>query len=92
MVRNHLNSGVKGLMLVSASQHALAAIIHVDVTGCFGKQVLLEPTPLRVADRCPCGAVGAAVRLGRWFGKLIANFRSQVLPARRWCKRHTLIG
>jgi hypothetical protein len=39
----------KGLVLSRTNQDALQALFGDDVTGC--KQVLLEPMPMRVADR-----------------------------------------
>ena len=41
----------KGLVLSGTNQDALQALFGDDVTGCFGKRVLLEPTPMRVAGR-----------------------------------------
>jgi hypothetical protein len=41
----------KGLVLSGTNQDALQATFGDDVTGCFGKRVLLEPTPMRVAGR-----------------------------------------
>ncbi len=41
----------KGLVLSGTNQDALQALFGDDVTGCFGKKVLLEPTPMRVAGR-----------------------------------------
>ncbi len=39
----------KGLVLSQTNQDALQALFGDDVTSCFGKKVLLEPTPMRVA-------------------------------------------
>jgi hypothetical protein len=41
----------KGLVLSGTNQDALQGLFGDDVTGCFGKRVLLEPTPMRVAGR-----------------------------------------
>lgn len=41
----------KGLVLSGTNQDALQVLFGDDVTGCFGKRVLLEPTPMRVAGR-----------------------------------------
>ena len=41
----------KGLVLSGTNQDALQALFGDDVTACFGKRVLLEPTPMRVAGR-----------------------------------------
>jgi hypothetical protein len=41
----------KGLVLSATNQDALQALFGDDVTACFGKRVLLEPTPMCVAGR-----------------------------------------
>jgi len=41
----------KGLVLSQTNQDALQALFGDDVAGCFGKRVLLDPTPMRVAGR-----------------------------------------
>jgi len=41
----------KGLVLSQTNQDALQALFGDDVGGCFGKRVLLDPTPMRVAGR-----------------------------------------
>ena len=41
----------KGLVLSQTNQDALQALFGDDVAGCFGKKVLLDPTPMRVAGR-----------------------------------------
>ena len=41
----------KGLVLSPTNQDALQALFGDDVGGCFGRKVLLEPTPMRVAGR-----------------------------------------
>jgi len=41
----------KGLVLSQTNQDALQALFGDDVAGCFGRKVLLDPTPMRVAGR-----------------------------------------
>lgn len=41
----------KGLVLSQTNQDALQALFGDDVGGCFGRKVLLDPTPMRVAGR-----------------------------------------
>ena len=45
----HAKETKNGLVLSGSNQDALQALFGDDVTGCFGKRVLLEPAPMRVS-------------------------------------------